>query len=158
MEHMTEDELAEEIERRKEQLQRQRHLIRESVATMKKLRMIEELKDLEHELESETSSSTSSSSSTLTNASSSATSTECLPVADNVVAAIALPKPKNGMLAYWAVKDKNVPDVEVVNRRINDAQLNSESRQTEHHCSPAPYGHVRSPYVRSVFRTAPANS
>jgi hypothetical protein len=25
-------------------------------------------------------------------------------------------------------------------------------------CSPAPYGHVRSPYVRSVFRTAPANS
>ena len=142
MEQLTADELAEEIVRRKEQLLRKRQLIQESEAQMKRLRMIEELKDLDQELESETyhpsssSLSSSSSSSSSSNSATSATSVGSLPIAENAVAAVAVivpPKPKNGMLAYWAVKDHTVPDVELVVKRVKDAQSNSESRQTEHH-------------------------
>ena len=96
MEQLTVDEFAEEIDRRKEQLLRKRQLIQESEAQMKRLRMIEELKDLDQELESETYHPSSSSSS---NSATSATSVGSLPIAENAVAAVAVivpTKPENG--------------------------------------------------------------
>lgn len=138
METMTDDELLEEIARRKDALSKKRQLDEISQMSEKRLKLMKELEEINLAMEesnlpfsSSESSSASSSSSSSSSASSSASSTFVRP-ADPPDAILS--KPKNSMLSYWVAKDNNaeVIDVEAIDaRRVADAKSNSESRQSD---------------------------
>ena len=144
MESLSEEELAAEIERRQLQLARKRQIQQDSGRAEKRLKLLEELRNLDRESESaqehrgsSTSSSSSSnpSPSTIALAPVAQATVVIAPTAPIVeVAEAAAPKQKNCMLAYWSAKETNAVDVEILNeKRVADAKANSESRQTENH-------------------------
>ena len=119
MESLTNDELLIEIERRKETINK-RKSIEVSAAAEKRLKLLQELNDLDDEIGDSSAPSSS--------ISSSATSSS-IPIVDiSVAVTAAAPKPKNSMLSYWTAA---VIDVEAVDRRrIADAKENSESKES----------------------------
>ena len=141
---MTDDELIEEIARKKEALLlKKRRLEESSQISQKRLKLMKELEDLEMEesnlptsSSSEDYSSASSSSASSSSASSSSASSSSSSVPPAISTEAIQSKPKNSMLSYWAAKDNDVEviDIDVINaRRVVDAKSNSESRQSDKH-------------------------
>jgi hypothetical protein len=119
MEAMTDDELVEEIERRKEALLlKKRRLDEISQISQKRLRLMKELADVNQEME-ESNLPLSSSSESLPSASSSASSSS-----SSTSLADSTPKPKNSMLSYWAAKDNNTEVIDVDEKENNGYKKN----------------------------------
>ena len=149
MEAMTDDQLVEELARRKDFLLGKRRAIKIAMTAEKRMGILEELDAVNSKIEETYSATFSRSEESTVNystsvsslassssSSSSSTSNSFDPIhsVDQPVVESVRPKQKKSMLVYWAAKE--TVDVEVMDaRRIEDARKNSESRQAESHRS-----------------------
>lgn len=139
MDALTDEQLEAIVSKRRQELVKKRQLQEDLAKSEKRLKLLKELDEINGELTepvpSETSSSTEMSSSSellASNASSSASSASAVELPPPL--AIAQPKLKNSMFAYWDVKTTLEVELEAINaQRIRDAKANSESRESAHH-------------------------
>ena len=139
MDGLTDEELEAVLANRRLELGKKRQLQEDLTKSEKRLKLLKELNEINGELTepapSEASNSTDTSSSTetfISNASSSSSSASAIMLPPPL--AVAQPKLKNSMFAYWDVKSTSEAELEVINsQRVRDAKANSQSRESAHH-------------------------
>ena len=142
MNALTDEELEAVLVSRRQELVKKRQLLEDQAKSEKRLKLMKELDEINDELtetvpshSAETTSSTETSSSNeISSSNASSSSSSATSVALPPPLAVAQPKLKNSMFAYWDVKTTSEAEMEVINaQRVKEAKSNSQSRESAHH-------------------------